>query len=253
MSSKRLAYSTHRLALNAAQRQATPRVMFKPDTSSAAPASTAFDSLKLSLTCTPPCKLSFLEDLNKPTATEGFARDMDAALEDAKKIVPESGKKPVVPSNFTIPAPGLSIKSTNSLPSQEEQPTSRNEESRKYDEDDADFYKDNNVDDKMGYKYALRHLEDDLDCMQHYNPYRGYTARQVLEDCNRSITKFFPHLNKAINEWYDIVGVPKVYLNSSNEALGTVLEYRVPGGLAQSLARHVGICFLDWRSDEKEL
>ncbi|KAJ3236384.1 hypothetical protein HDU78_004675, partial [Chytriomyces hyalinus] len=102
-----------------------------------------------------------------------------------------------------------------------------NEESIDIDDNDNEYCKDNNLDDKMGYKYQLRHLEDDLDCC--------------------SSTMRAKAVRWAINEWYEIVGMPKVcYLDPSKELLG-ILEVRVPGHLAKSLARHVGTRVLEWR------
>ncbi|KAI8827603.1 hypothetical protein BJ741DRAFT_714221 [Chytriomyces cf. hyalinus JEL632] len=57
MSSKRIASSAHRLVLTATPRQVTLRVTL-PTALPSAPAATSLDSLKLSITYTPPAKSS---------------------------------------------------------------------------------------------------------------------------------------------------------------------------------------------------
>ncbi|KAI8828324.1 hypothetical protein BJ741DRAFT_653648 [Chytriomyces cf. hyalinus JEL632] len=261
MSSKRLVCSAHRLVLTATPRQVTLRVTFPTD-APAATAKTTLDSFKLSFVCTPASKSSFLEDLDKPTPTEPFfaqfMREKDGATtkEEAKSTVPESGSKQHVPSNLT---PGLSLKNINTFSNQQVKLTSTPETTVDGDDTKADIEadedEDNQWDDDGNYfdegegTYDLQDLEYDMEEMSTYKPYQGYSPREVLEDLNPIILETFPHLNKAINEWYEVVGVPKVYLDPSKGSLG-ILEFRVPGNLARSFARHVGTRYLEWRSEE---
>ncbi|KAI8827606.1 hypothetical protein BJ741DRAFT_23455 [Chytriomyces cf. hyalinus JEL632] len=229
----------------------------------AAGATAAFDSLKLSLNCTRPFNSSFLEDVDKRTPTEPFfahiLREMDVATakEDAKAMVQEAGPKQHVSSNFT---PGLSFKNINTFSNQQTQQTSTPETAVdsddttkadiEADEDEDDEWNEDSCEDEGEGTYELHDLEYDMRWMPEYKPYRGYSPREVLEDLNPMILETFPHLNKAINEWYEIVGVPKVYLDPSKGALG-ILEFRIPGNLARSFARHVGTRYMEWRSNEE--
>ncbi|KAJ3224147.1 hypothetical protein HDU78_011078 [Chytriomyces hyalinus] len=257
MSSKRLVCSAHRLVLNATPRQVMLRVTFPTD-APAATAITTLDSLKLSINYTPSFKSSFLEDLDNPTLKEPFfahlLRDKDAAATklDAKDIVTEAGPKQHVPSSFTS---GLSFKNINAFSNQQAKLTITPETAVtkadiEADEDEDDEWDEDSYDDEGEYTYNLRDLECDLNEMSEYKPYRGYSPREVLEDLNPVILETFPHLNKAINEWYEAVGVPKVYLDPSKGSLG-ILEFRVPGNLVNSFARHVGTRYMEWRSNEE--
>ncbi|KAJ3252071.1 hypothetical protein HDU77_005463 [Chytriomyces hyalinus] len=258
MSSKRLVCSAHRLVLNATPRQVTLRVTF-PTEASAVAAITALDSLKLSINCTPSSKSSFLEDLDKPAPKEPFfahlLRDKDAATtkEDAKDIVAEAGSKQHVPSSFT--SGGLSFKNINTFSNQQAKLTSTpatadTKAAIEADEDEDDEWEEDNYDDEEDYSYNLQDLECDIKGMREYKPHQGYSAREVLDNLNPFILDDFPDVDKAINEWYDVVGLPKVYLDPSKGSLG-MLELRVPGNLAKSLARHVGTRYTEcWRSEE---
>ncbi|KAJ3386471.1 hypothetical protein HDU80_000386 [Chytriomyces hyalinus] len=258
MSSKRLVCSAHRLVLNATPRQVTLRVTFPTDVP-AATAIPALDSLKLSINFTPSSKSSFLEDLDNPTPKEPFfaqfLRGKDAATtkEDAKDIVAEAGSKQHVPSSFT--SGGLSFKNINTFSNQQAKLTSTPETADtkaaiEADEDEDDEWDEENYDDEEDYSYDLQDLECDISEMRYFKPHHGYSPREVLVYLSPAILEDFPHLNKAINEWYEVVGVPKVYLDPSKGSLG-VLEFRVPGNLAESLARHVGTRYIEWRSNEE--
>ncbi|KAJ3233799.1 hypothetical protein HDU81_001980 [Chytriomyces hyalinus] len=182
--------------------------------------------------------------------------DAAAVKEDAKTTVPESGPKQCV---STPPNLGLSFKTRNSFSKQEAQlstttaATADSEENKdsavEADEDEDDEWDNDNCEDEDGVKYEHQDLEHDMDCMPSYKPYQGYSPREVLEALNPLILLTFPHLNKAINEWYEIHGVPKVYLDPSKGAIG-ILELRVPGNLAKNFARHVGTRYMQYRNAE---
>ncbi|KAJ3252073.1 hypothetical protein HDU77_005465 [Chytriomyces hyalinus] len=259
MPPKRLASNVQRLVLTATPRKVTLRVTFPTNTPSAATEATVAP-INLSLTFPPLFKSSNLEDLNKPTPKKSFfarfLRGEDGATEkvDAKAIFPKAGSKQHVSAP---PKLGLSFKNTNSFYKQETQPTttpadslernSTNECVVATDEGEDDESDEDKCNDECERKYEPRHLEKDMISMSDYIPYQGYSPREVLQDFNRSIFETFPHVNKAVHEWYELVGLPKkkVYLDRSKTSLG-ILEFRLPGYLAKSLARHVGTRYMEW-------
>ncbi|KAI8827607.1 hypothetical protein BJ741DRAFT_670965 [Chytriomyces cf. hyalinus JEL632] len=215
MSSKRLISSAHRLVLTAAPRQVTLRVTF-PTGLPAATATPALDSLTLSLTCPSLSKSSFLEHLD-------LFRDKDTAKENGKTT---PGPLPHVSAIVTTPSLGTSFKNVNSFSSQQAQPTNTpvtaaeadaTKSTVQTDEDNLECDKDNCDNNE---KYELGYIEDNLNGMPVYNPLQGYTAGQVLENFNPFIVKKFPYLRKAINEWFEILRVPKVYLDPAKKSGG---------------------------------
>ncbi|KAJ3232335.1 hypothetical protein HDU78_007189 [Chytriomyces hyalinus] len=254
MPPKRLASNAQRLVLTATPRKVTLRVTF-PTTTTSAATEAKLAPINLSLTFPPLSKSSYLEDLNKPTPKKSFfarfLRGEDGATEkvDAKAIVPKAGSKQHVSA--------LSFKNTNSFYKQEKtQPTTTPADSLERntsecvvetDEVEDDESDEDKCNDKCEPKYEPRHLEEDMILMPDYIPYQGYSPREVLQDFNRSIFETFPHVNKAVHEWYELVALPKkkVYLDRSKTSLG-ILEFRLPGYLAKSLARHVGTRYMEW-------
>ncbi|KAJ3386473.1 hypothetical protein HDU80_000388 [Chytriomyces hyalinus] len=259
MPKKRLASNAQRLVLTATPRQVTLRVTLPTNTPSAATKAT-LAPINLSLTLPSLSKSSHLEDLNKPTPKKSFfsrfLRGEDGATDkvDAKAIFPKSGSKQHVSAPPNL---GLSFKNTNSFYKQETQPTTTPEESLgrnstnecvvATDEGGDDESDEDKCNDKREPKYEPRNLEEDMILMPDYIPYQGYSSREVLQDFNRSIFETFPHVNKAVREWYELVGLPekKVFLYRSKRSPG-ILEFRLPGYLAKSLARHVGTRYMEW-------
>ncbi|KAJ3233801.1 hypothetical protein HDU81_001982 [Chytriomyces hyalinus] len=239
MASKILAGNAHRLVLTATPRQVSLRIAF-PTNLPSATAATALDPLKLSITCPSSSKPFVLHHLDV------FRDKCTVAIkEDSKTIMPERGSYKCSNS--------FSRKNTNSFSSQQMQPTStptttvESDASVEYDEDVDDECDNDNHDDDD--KYELQFLEDDLNEMSDYNPLQGYSTREVLEDFNPFILKDFPHLRRAINEWYEVSQVPKVFLDGSKKS-GGIFEFRVPGDQIKSLARHVGTRYSEWRNKE---
>ncbi|KAJ3252070.1 hypothetical protein HDU77_005462 [Chytriomyces hyalinus] len=243
MSSKRLISSAHRLVLPATTFQVTFRVTF-PTKIPSAETLTSLDSLKLSLSC--PClsKSSFLEHLD-------LFRDKDTAKEDAKLTESEPEPLQRVSSTLSTPPLDLSFQNTNSLSSLQEQPTNTPATAAEGDATKATVQMDNDdVDncDKDG-KYTLGYLQDNLNQMSDYNPLQGYSTLQVLQDFDPLLFEKFPYLRKAINEWYEILHLPKVYLDPSKKS-GGIFKFRVPGSMTKSLAKHVGTRYLEWMNWE---
>ncbi|KAJ3386472.1 hypothetical protein HDU80_000387 [Chytriomyces hyalinus] len=260
MSSKRLACSAQRLVLTA-----TPgKVTFRIDMPSVVAAAALLDSLKLSLDCATSSKSSFLEDLNKPATKEPvfdqLLCDKDTATlkEGAKTIVPEAGPLQCVSPIFTTPSLGLSFKNTNN---HEAQPASTpaaaaadsNEPKASVveaDEEEDDRFGDYNYEkDKEDRRYKPEYLEQDLNRLSDLNPHESYSSAHVIRQFSGVMLRMYPYINHAIIEWYDIVGLPKVKMDPSERHFG-VLEYRVSGNLAKSLARHVGTRYMKWFNDQ---
>ncbi|KAJ3386470.1 hypothetical protein HDU80_000385, partial [Chytriomyces hyalinus] len=243
MSSKRLISSAHRrLVLPATTCQVTFRVTF-PTKIPSAEILKSLDSLKLSLSC--PClsKPSFLEQLD-------LFRDKDTAKEDAKITESEDGRLQRVSSTLCTPSLGLSFKNANSFSSLQEQPTNTPATAAEGDATKATVQIDNDDFDncdKDG-KYKLGYLQDKLNQMSDYNPLQGYSTLQVLQDFDPLLFEKFPYLRKAINEWYEILRVPKVYLDPSKKS-GGIFKFRVPGSMTKSLAKHVGTRYLEWKNE----
>ncbi|KAJ3233800.1 hypothetical protein HDU81_001981 [Chytriomyces hyalinus] len=264
MSSKRLACRAHRLVLTATPRQVTLRVTFPTKTPSAT-SKTALDSLKLSFTCSPPTKSSFeFENVDKATLkSTTFLRDKETVKEEIKgltcpyrecqTIVPETGPLQCVSPIFTTPALGLSFKNTNAFSNQEARPASTPAAAVEKDEPKASVVATDGVeDDEFNYeeykedrRYKPEYLEQDLNRISHLNPHESYSSAYVIKKFSAVMLRMYPYINHAINEWYDIVGLPKVCMEPS-EWMFEVVEFRVPGNLAKSLARHVGTRYMEW-------
>ncbi|KAJ3246510.1 hypothetical protein HDU77_008926 [Chytriomyces hyalinus] len=199
----------------------------------------ASNAHRLVLTATP--------RLNKPTPKESFftnLRDKDAAAvkKDAKTVTPETGPHQQVSSNSST-----SIKDINSFSKQETKPASTPTAAAgaTVESNIATASVIKNLNNDKEYKYTARHLECDLFHLPPFTGLAGFTAREVLKRFNHSIPETFPHLSKAINEWYDIVGLPKEPLHPWKGYLG-VPEFGLPGKMAESLSRHVGTRYLEW-------
>ncbi|TPX67974.1 hypothetical protein CcCBS67573_g07344 [Chytriomyces confervae] len=144
-------------------------------------------------------------------------RDTDPAKEDAKKV----GNDTACLSNCTSPALDSFI-NANSPSSKQAEPTSTSataaesnvtNSSVEIDEDDHEC--DDND------KCELQIIEHNLNRMADYNPLQGCTTGQ------------------AINEWYEMFHVPKVYLDPSKKS-GGILEFRVLGDQTKSLSTTFG-------------
>ncbi|KAJ3232338.1 hypothetical protein HDU78_007192 [Chytriomyces hyalinus] len=222
MSSKRLISSAHRLVSTVTTCQVTFRVTFPTKIPSAGTLK-SLDSLKLSLSC--PClsKSRFLEHLD-------LFRDKDTAKDDAKITESEPGPLQRASSTLSTPPLDLSFQNTNSLSSLQEQPTKTPATAAEGDATKATVQINNDDFDNCDEdgKYTLGYLQDNLNQMSHYNPLQGYST-------------------KAINEWYEILHVPKVYLDPSKKS-GGIFKFRVPGSMTKSLAKHVGSRYMEWKN-----
>ncbi|KAJ3252072.1 hypothetical protein HDU77_005464 [Chytriomyces hyalinus] len=234
---------------------------------SAVATAASLDYLKLSLDCATPSKSSFLEDLNKPASKEPviaqFMRDKDTATfkEGAKTIVPEAGPLQCVSPIFTTPSLGLSFKNANMFSNQEAQPASTpaaaaaviNEPKASVveaEEEEDDKFGDYDYEkDKEDRRYKPEYLEQDLNRLSDLNPHESYSSAHVIRQFSSVMLRMYPYINHAIIEWYDIVGLPKVKVDPSERHFG-VVEYRVSGHLAKSLARHVGTRYMKWFNDQ---